>query len=139
MVKKKSYDVDDPETWSDAQMNKYIVDSVKDIGLVMPWKEIALSALFTYGYWKAYGAGPLPTKEDVLLGVFHAMTIPPALQGGIIANAYAVGLLSTLGIGLMGGDIAQKMADRKIKNDELKKLISDENPSFAEEIWDYLF
>lgn len=100
---KKKYDPDDPETWSDAQMNKYIIDSVKDIGMNLPWDKIALSAIFIYGHWKAYGAGRLPTVGDVMLGVMYALTIPPALQGGVVANGYAVAALGYLGIGLIPG------------------------------------
>ena len=104
MAKKKiEYNVEDPETWTDAQMNKYIIDSVKDIGLNMPWDKIALSAVFIYGHWKAYGAGRLPTIGDVMLGVMYALTIPPALRGGLIANGYAVAALGYLGIGLIPG------------------------------------
>lgn len=103
MAKKKVYDSEDPDTWTDAQMNKYIIDSVKDIGMNLPWDKIALSAVFIYGHWKAYGAGTLPTVGDVMLGIMYALTIPPALQGGIVANSYAIGVLGYMGIGLIPG------------------------------------
>jgi len=117
---KKKYDVDDPETWSDAQMNKYIVDSVKEIGIALPWKEIALATLFTYGHWKAYGSGPLPTKEDIILGMFYALTVPSALQGGILANSYAIGALGVLGAGL----ILHKDSDLEAVKDILSDIAS---------------
>lgn len=97
---KKKYDPNDPDTWSDSQMNKYIIEKVQEISSNLPWESIVLSGIFTYGHWKAYGAGPLPTKGDVMLGVVYALTIPPALKGGTVANTYAVGALGVLAAGL---------------------------------------
>ena len=126
MAKKKlEYNAEDPETWSDAQMNKYIIDSVKDIGLNMPWDKIALSAVFIFAHWKAFGAGPMPTVGDVMLGIMYALTIPPALQGGLVANGYAVGLLSVLGVGLVGGDVKGKMDEL---GDNLPSVVSSNTP-----------
>lgn len=99
-----AYNPDDPDTWSEAQMGKYIIDQVMVIAEKLPMDKIILSAVFTYAWWKSYGGGNLPTMGDVMLGITYAFTIPEALKGGNVANAYAIAMLSALGLGLVDGD-----------------------------------
>lgn len=115
---KKKYDPDNPDTWSDDQVNKYIVDAIRDISHNMPWDKVVLSLVFTYGHWRAFGKTKLPTKGDVILGIIYAMTIPEALQGGTVANSYALGALSYLGLGvLVPGDWLDKMIKGDVESD----------------------
>lgn len=120
------YDPNDPDTWTDSQMNKYIMDKVADIGSRLPWDKIVLATVFTYGHWRAFGKTKLPTKGDIILGIIYAMTIPEALRGGVAANAYALGALGYLGLGvLIPGDYFDKM---------LKGDITSNVPSAAQRV-----
>lgn len=91
--KKKQYDVD--------ELMEDLTATVKSIVPNLPYDKVALSIIFTYAWWRAYGRSSLPTKQDVMLGITYALTIPPALMGGTGANLYAVGALEYLGIGLL--------------------------------------
>lgn len=117
------YDPDDPLTWSEDHMNKYILDKVTEIAKTMPWDKVVLSTIFIYAHWKAYGQGPLPTMGDVMLGIVYAMTIPEALQGGLAANAYAIGALSALAIGVIVPADKIEEAKKEVENafEEVKK------------------
>lgn len=92
---------DDPENWTDAQMDKYIIDKITEVSKNMPWDTVILSLVFTYAWWRAYGQGPLPTKGDVMLGITYAVTIPKALTGGEVAAGFAIVALETLTIGII--------------------------------------
>lgn len=78
-----------------------ILEYVKELAPHLDWKFVVTAAMFTYLWWKAYGAGKMPTKADVALGVTYAITVPPALQGGPLANAYGLAVLSALGVGFI--------------------------------------
>lgn len=133
--KNKEYDPNDTTTWSDEHWDKYIVDQVLSIAKNLPYDKIVLCSIFTYAWWKAYGEGDRPTKGDVMLGVMYGLTIPPALQGGTVANSYAVSLLSALGVGLVKDDLLNK-----IPIDEVEAVlkVARDTPNIWLDIFDQL-
>lgn len=84
----------------DEAFNK-IVDILKELVPNVDLKFILTVAGFIYLWWLAWGKGKTPTKEDVALGLIYAVTVPPALQGGTLANAYGLAVLSALGVGFI--------------------------------------
>lgn len=102
---------DMPSGLTKAELERYYIDKVVDLAKALPWKEIVLSGVFTYAWWKAYGQGKYPTKDDIVLGALYGFTIPDALQGGVAANAYAIAALSALGIGLIPKELPQAVID----------------------------
>lgn len=92
MAKKKKTDNGDDE--------QRVIEMVTAIAPHLPYDKIALSVVFTYAWWRAYGLTEYPTKNDVMLGIAYALLIPPALQGGMVANSFATGAIATLIAGL---------------------------------------
>lgn len=85
---------------------QFIGDTLKSLGYV--GEKLILTTVFVYLWWRSYGKGRFPTKNDVLLGVVYAFTVPEALRGGTLANAYALAVLSALGVGFIPlDDIAE--------------------------------
>ncbi|GAI92840.1 unnamed protein product [marine sediment metagenome] len=79
----------------------YYIEKAIEVAKVLPWKEILLSGVLMYG-WKEAGDNKEITVADVLLGIIGGFTLEDALRGGIAANAYAVGYLSSLGVTSLG-------------------------------------
>lgn len=109
MGRKKKVPEPEPEDdpFSEEYAYKYILETVRDVLVNMPMDKVLLCVLCTYAWWKAYSPNKnsRPTKEDVMLGIWYGLTIPPALQGGVVANGYATALLAYLGVGLAAPNI----------------------------------
>lgn len=93
---------DDDSAFVDEMLEEIDDDKLIAFLKTLPMREMILSLVFAYAWKKAYG-GKTMTKDDIILGLYYGFTIPPALEGGIVANGYAVAALSALGIGLVPG------------------------------------
>lgn len=112
---KKNYDPQDKSTWTEDHWTTWIMEQFADLFKALPWDIVIMAIIYTYGWWKAYGTGPTPTRGDVMLGIAYATTIPAALQGGIIANGYAVAALGTLVAGIKVDDIQKARPDLTVE------------------------
>lgn len=83
---------------------EYVLDRFSAFFDKLDPQAVVLSLIFIYGLWKGYGATKLPTKADVLLGITLGLTVPDALKGGIVANAYATAALGAVGAGAFISD-----------------------------------
>lgn len=103
------------------ELEKYYTDKLTEIAKSLPWDKLILSGVFTYAWYKAYG-GKTPTLQDLMLGIYYGFTIPPALEGGVVANSYAVAALGYLGVGLAAPNI---QSDLEKATGEMKNIIDD--------------
>lgn len=83
------------------EIQKWVYERIHELWRDLDKETALLAALFTVGWWKAYGAGPFPTLGDIALGVSYAIIIPKAFQGGDVANTFAITALGVLGFGLL--------------------------------------
>lgn len=103
------------------ELERYYTDKMVEVAKALPWDKLILSGVFTYAWYKAYG-GKRPTLQDLALGIYYGFTIPPALEGGIVANSYAVAALGYLGVGLAAPNIE---SDIEKATGEMKNIIDD--------------
>lgn len=118
---KREKDAEDLEAFA------LIVDKLTALGQVS--EKIWGTALFTFAWWKAYGSGPLPTTQDVILGALYAFTVPEALRGGILANSYALGVLAALGVGFIPDEVWDYIPNVA---EDIRAKITGEAPEFQE-------
>lgn len=97
----------------DINWDEFVLDRFSSFFDRLDPKDVALCLIFIYAMWNGWGKTPLPTKEDVMMGILLGLTIPPALQGGIIANGYAVGAMGALGFSQFtsGTELDQKFGE----------------------------
>ena len=90
-------------------INRLISEGLKLAGSPAGEKLI-MSGLFTLAWWKAYGDDF--QMNDLYLGIAYGFTVPDALRGGVLANSYALGALSILGVGFLPDEILDWLKDK---------------------------
>lgn len=101
-----------PKKLSDDEVMDIYRQYAKEILGNIDYKFVLSASVYTFLWWRAYGAGKLPTKEDVLLGIVYALTVPEGLKGGILANTYALSVLAALGVGFIPPDALEWMQEQ---------------------------